>query len=136
MISHFILLLWRCFLCLLTTWIWGVSVWISLCLPYLALFELLELKVNVFHQIGTLSTIISANIFSLPFVSLLLSFLLHVCWYCLYPTGFWGSVHFFFFVFFVLRILQTGWSLLIYLQVLTESESFDLNLLLGLRSEF
>ena len=98
MISHFILLLSRCFLCLclLTTWIWGVSVWISLCLPYLALFELLELKVNFFHQIGTLSTIISANMFSLPFVSLLLSFLLHVCWYSLYPTGFWGSVHFFF----------------------------------------
>ena len=96
MVSHFILLLSRCFLCLLTTWIWGVSVWISLCLPYLALFELLELKVKVFHQIGTLSTIISANIFSLPFIALLLSFLLHVCWYCLYPTGFWGSVHFFF----------------------------------------
>ena len=97
MISHFILLLSRYFLCLClwTTWIWGVSVWISLCLPYLALVELVEIKVNVFQQIGTLSTIISANIFSLPFVSLLVSFLLHVCWYPLYPTGFWDSVHFF-----------------------------------------
>lgn len=104
MVSHFILLLSRCFLCLLTTWIWGVSVWISLCLPYLALFELLELKVKVFHQIGTLSTIISANIFSLPFIALLLSFLLHVCWYCLYPTGFWGSVHFFFFSCFLFSV--------------------------------
>lgn len=64
-----------------------------------ALLSFLDLQINVFHQISDFLVTLSLDIFFLPFS---LCFLLHMSplcidwfiWWC--PTGFWGSLLFFY----------------------------------------